>query len=63
MARDRPRVGAPSRAMDQRGTVTVEYAIVLALLSTGACLAIAALAALFVRLFSFQQALLGLPFP
>jgi hypothetical protein len=43
--------------------VTVEYAVVLALLSIGACLAIATLAALMVRLFAYQQALIGLPFP
>jgi Flp pilus assembly protein TadG len=48
---------------DLRGTVTVEYALVLALLCVGACLAIALLAALFTRLFLYQQALLLLPFP
>jgi Flp pilus assembly protein TadG len=52
-----------SLARDQRGTATVEYALVLALLCTGACLAIALLAPLFVRLFLYQQALLLLPFP
>jgi Flp pilus assembly pilin Flp len=50
-------------ADDQRGAVTAEYAIVLALLSVGACLAIATLAALLIRLFSYQQALIALPFP
>jgi len=49
--------------LDERGSVTVEYAIVLALLSVGACLAIATLAALLIRLFSYQQALIALPFP
>ena len=48
---------------DSNGTVTVEYAIVLALLSVGACTAIATVAALLMRLFWFQQALLSLPFP
>ena len=48
---------------DQRGTVTVEYVIVLALLSVGACAAIATLAALLMRLFSLQHALIALPFP
>lgn len=48
---------------DERGTVTVEYAILLALLSVGACTAIATLAALLIRLFSYQQALITLPFP
>jgi Flp pilus assembly pilin Flp len=48
---------------DQRGAVTVEYAVVLSLLSVGACLAIATLAALLLRLFSYQQALIALPFP
>jgi Flp pilus assembly pilin Flp len=50
-------------ALDERGTVTVEYAILLVLLSVGACTAIATLAALLIRLFSFQQALITLPFP
>jgi len=36
---------------------------VLALLSVGACTAIATLAALLARLFSYQQAMIGLPFP
>lgn len=48
---------------DERGGVTAEYLIVLSLLSVGACTAIATLAALLIRLFSFQQALLTLPFP
>lgn len=48
---------------DERGGVTAEYAIVLALLSVGACSAIATLAALLARLFAFQQALIALPFP
>jgi hypothetical protein len=48
---------------DQRGTVFVEYALVLSLLCVGACLAIALLAALFTRLFLYQRALLLLPFP
>jgi hypothetical protein len=48
---------------DESGGVTAEYVILLALLSIGACLAIATLAALLIRLFSFQQALLTLPFP
>jgi Flp pilus assembly pilin Flp len=52
-----------SAQLDERGTVTVEYAIVLALLSVGACVAIATLAALLMRLFSYQQALIALPFP
>jgi Flp pilus assembly protein TadG len=53
----------PSLSRDQRGTVFVEYAIVLSLLCLGACLAIAVLAALLTRVFMFQQALLLLPFP
>lgn len=48
---------------NSNGTVTVEYAILLALLSVSACTAIATLAALLIRLFSYQQALLSLPFP
>jgi hypothetical protein len=43
--------------------MTVEYVIVLALLSVGACTAIATLAALLIRLFAFQHALIALPFP
>lgn len=52
-----------SQQLDERGTITVEYAILLALLSVGACVAIATLAALLMRLFSYQQALIALPFP
>jgi len=48
---------------EQSGMVTVEYTIILTLLAVGACTAIATLAALLVRLFSFQQALIALPFP
>ena len=48
---------------DQRGTVTVEYVIVLVLLSVGVCTAIATLATLLLRLFSFQHAMIALPFP
>lgn len=43
--------------------VTVEYAVVLALLSVGACLAIATLSALLIRLFAYQEALIALPVP
>ena len=43
--------------------MTLEYAVVIALLSVGACLSIATLAALMLRLFAYQQALIALPFP
>ncbi len=48
---------------DQRGSVTVEYTIVLCLVSLGASLAIIALGSVLLHLFRFQQALLALPFP
>jgi Flp pilus assembly pilin Flp len=48
---------------DQRGTVTVEYVIVLCLVSIGAALAVIALGTLLLELFHYQQALLVLPFP
>jgi Flp pilus assembly pilin Flp len=48
---------------DQRGVVTVEYALVLALVSVGASLALLGVGALLVQLFHFQQTLLLLPFP
>lgn len=48
---------------DQRGTVTVEYVIVLSLLSVGACAAVSVLAVMLMRLFAFQHALIALPFP
>jgi Flp pilus assembly pilin Flp len=52
-----------AKRLDERGTVTVEYAVLLALFSVGACVAIATLAALLLRLFLYQQALIALPFP
>jgi Flp pilus assembly pilin Flp len=48
---------------DARGVATVEYVIVLALVSVGASLSVIALGARLVELFRFQQALLLLPFP
>jgi len=48
---------------DQRGMVTVEYAIVLVLLSLGGCLAIATLGPLLQQLLAYQRALIALPFP
>lgn len=59
----RARMRAPPVIRDQRGLVFVEYAIALVLVCVGACLAIATCAALLVRLFLFQQAILILPFP
>jgi hypothetical protein len=46
---------------DARGVVSVEYAIVLCLVSAGAALAVIGLGALLLRLFHYQQALLLLP--
>lgn len=48
---------------DQRGTVTVEYVIVLCLVSLGASLAVIALGSVLLHLFRYQQAILVLPFP
>jgi Flp pilus assembly pilin Flp len=48
---------------DLRGAATVEYVIVLVLVSAGAALALVGLGALLLELFRFQQALLLLPFP
>jgi hypothetical protein len=52
---------APFR--DARGTVLVEYVIVLSLVSVGASLAVIALGALLLDLFRYQQCILVLPFP
>lgn len=46
-----------------RGAATLEYVIVLALVSVGASLSVLALGGLLLDLFRFQQALLLLPFP
>jgi Flp pilus assembly pilin Flp len=48
---------------DARGVATVEYVIVLALVSTGASLAVIALGSLLLDLFRFQHALLLSPLP
>jgi Flp pilus assembly pilin Flp len=48
---------------DQRGTVTVEYTIVTALIAVGVSLATAGLGVLLLDLFRYQQTLLLLPFP
>jgi Flp pilus assembly pilin Flp len=48
---------------DTRGTAMVEYVIVLSLVSVGAALAIIGLGSLLLGLFSYQQAMLLLPFP
>jgi Flp pilus assembly pilin Flp len=61
--RQRTHAAPDCLVVDQSGAVTVEYVVVLAALSVGACVAIATLAALLTRLFSYQQALIALPFP
>jgi hypothetical protein len=48
---------------DERGVATVEYVIVLCLVSVGASLAVIALGRLLLALFLYQQAVLLLPFP
>jgi Flp pilus assembly pilin Flp len=48
---------------DERGAATVEYVIVLALVSAGASLAVIALGSLLLDLFRFQQAVVLSPFP
>jgi Flp pilus assembly pilin Flp len=48
---------------DQRGSVLLEYAIVLCLVSVGAVSALVACGVLLLRFFLYQQALLLLPFP
>jgi hypothetical protein len=54
---------SPDVVLDARGTVTVEYVIVLSLVSVGASIAIMGLGTLLLELFRYQQALLVLPFP
>jgi hypothetical protein len=56
---------APARTLvsDQRGAVTVEYVIVLSLVSAGAATATIALGSVLLALFRYQQALLLLPIP
>jgi Flp pilus assembly pilin Flp len=54
---------SPSLVSDSRGTVMVEYVIVLCLVAVGAAVAIIALGTLLLELFRYQQALLVLPFP
>ena len=48
---------------DERGVVTVEYVIVLALVSVGAAIALIALGTLLLELFLYQRSLLLLPLP
>jgi len=48
---------------DQRGTVLVEYAVVLSLVSLGAALAVIALGAQLLELYRAQQAILLAPMP
>jgi Flp pilus assembly pilin Flp len=48
---------------DTRGTVMVEYVIVLALVSVGASLALIGLGTELLQLFRYQEAVLLLPFP
>jgi Flp pilus assembly pilin Flp len=48
---------------DERGSVLVEYTIVLCLVSVGAVSALVASGVLLLRFFLYQQALLVLPFP
>jgi len=48
---------------DRRGTVMVEYVIVLALVSVGASLALIGLGSKLLQLFRYQEAVLLLPFP
>jgi Flp pilus assembly pilin Flp len=47
----------------EQGAATVEYLIVLCLVSLGASLAVIALGTRLLELFLYQQALLVLPFP
>lgn len=51
------------RLRDERGSVLVEYTIVLCLVAVGAVGALAACGVLLLRFFIYQQALLLLPFP
>jgi Flp pilus assembly pilin Flp len=48
---------------DQRGTVLVEYAVVLSLVSLGASLALIVLGAQLLELYRAQQAILLAPMP
>lgn len=48
---------------DDRGVVTVEYVVVLAMVSVGAVAALAGLGLPLLNLFFYQQAVLLLPFP
>ena len=48
---------------DERGLTTVEYVIVLVLVSVGASIAVIGLGALLLELFLYQRSLLLLPFP
>ena len=54
---------SPESVSDSRGTVMVEYVIVLCLVAVGASVAIIALGTLLLELVRYQQALLVLPFP
>ena len=51
------------RALDDRGSVVVEYAIALAICALGAVAALMVAGGLLLRLFLYQRALLLLPFP
>lgn len=48
---------------DERGVATVEYAIVLALVSAGASIAVIALGELLLDTFLYQRLVLLLPIP
>jgi Flp pilus assembly pilin Flp len=48
---------------DERGSVLVEYTIVLGMVSVGTVVALVAAGSLLLRLYVYQQALLLLPVP
>ena len=50
-------------AFDERGSVMVEYTVLLSVVAVGLCLALAALGVPLVRMYLSQQTWLLLPFP
>jgi Flp pilus assembly pilin Flp len=71
MRRSLPAASAPELArprerdvnQDDRGTVTVEYTVILSLVAVGLVLAVAALGPTLVRAYLAREAWLLLPFP
>ena len=56
-------VAVESLRKDERGLATVEYAMLLAVVTVGGAIAVLSLGVPFVKMFRFQQLILALPFP